>query len=429
MTSPKDVTAYLRRGGLALVAIGFGGFAADYLFNVALARMLDAHEYGDFRVAAAFAAFFGMGVLLGGDRAAPKALAGPLERGENAQAWEYLRFYFELSLALSAVIIAATWAASYFHLGHGDVMHHHALAWIVLSVPINAAGALASRALQSARRPVLASLPWRIAVPLLSLLFIFLFARLQGEIAVQHAVMLSILAVMVVTGGQWWLLRRLELRELARDPASRTPRRWLATSVPMMGAFLIVLALNQSDLYLLEVLGDEVEVGLYAAAATSAHFLLIIQTAVVSLVASLVQPAQEEGAETLQRTFRQGQRMLGVTLLPAAAFLILASRPILDLFGAGFDRARPELILLVIGNLTWAAAALSSLRLQYSERGKVVVAIALVTLIADSLLNVLLIPAYGMRGAAASTAVTTSLAAAAIVVAHRRNGPGPRSNP
>ncbi|MDY7093214.1 MAG: oligosaccharide flippase family protein [Acidobacteriota bacterium] len=425
MPAPNDVTAYLRRGGLALVATGFGGFAADYLFNVGLARLLDAHAYGDFRVAAAFAAFFGMAVLLGGDRAAPKTLAGPMERGEHAQAWEYLRFYFELSLILSLVIIAATWTAAVLHLGHTDPADHHALAWVVLSVPINAAGALVSRALQSARRPVLASLPWRIAVPLLSLLFVVLFARLQGGIEVHHAVVLSILAVIVVTGGQWWLLRRLELRKLGRDPSFRAPRQWLTTSMPMMGAFLIVLALNQSDLYLLEVLGDEEEVGLYAAAATSAHFLLIIQTAVVSLVASLVQPAREEGPEALQRTFRQGQRLLLTALLPAAALLVLAGGPILDLFGAGFDRAEPELILLAVGNLVWAAAALSTLRLQYTERGQVVVAIALVTLVADSLLNVLLIPTYGMRGAAASTAVTTSLAAAAILVAHGRKAADP----
>lgn len=42
------------------------------------------------------------------------------------------------------------------------------------------------------------------------------------------------------------------------------PRRWLTTSLPMMGFFLVTVALSQSDLYFLEMLGDEHEVGLYA---------------------------------------------------------------------------------------------------------------------------------------------------------------------
>jgi O-antigen/teichoic acid export membrane protein len=43
-----------------------------------------------------------------------------------------------------------------------------------------------------------------------------------------------------------------------------------------------------------------------------------------------------------------------------------------------------------------------------------------VTLAIDSLLNVLLIPRFGMLGAAASTAVTLSLAGLSLVLARRR---------
>lgn len=420
MAAPVDTAGYLRRGGLALIAIGVGGFAADYLFNVGLARLLPPHEYGDFRVAAAFAAFFGVAVLLGGDRAAPKALAGPLQQGDRARAWEYLRFYFELALGLSLLVIAGTWTVSFLHLGSTDPLDHHAIAWVVLSVPISAAGALASRALQSARRPVLASLPWRLGVPLLSLSFVLLAAKLRHGIVVQEAVVLTLIAVILVSVGQWWLLRRLEMPELLRDPAARTPGRWIAISMPMMGAFLVTLALNQSDIYFLELLGEEHEVGFYAAAATSAHFLLIVQTAIVGLVAPLAQPAMEAGRERLAQVLRQGQRLMLVAILPATAILILAERPILSLFGPSFTAAVPELELLTASNLAWATAALSVLWLQYSGRGRLVVGIALGTLVADSLLNAALIPSFGMRGAAASTLVTTSIAAAAVILVCRR---------
>lgn len=418
----SDVTSYLRSGGLTLLAIGVGGFAADYALNVGLSHLLPPHEFGDYRVARAFAAFFGVAVLLGGDRAAPKALASSLERGETAPAWEYIRFYLGLGLALSTVVIVVTWTVSYLHLGSADPMHHHAVAWLVLSVPIQAAGALASRGLQSARRPFLAAFPWRVALPLLLLLFLSLTAWRLGGLTLETALLLAILSLALVAATQWWQLRQLELPVLERDPGSRAPRLWLHTSVPMMGAFLVTLALSQSDLYFLELLGDEAEVGHYAAAITTAHFLLLVQTTVVGLMAPLVQPALEAGEQASRDTRRRGQRLMLAGLLPAAALLVLGARPILSLFGALYPQAAPALVLLVVGNTAWAAAALSVLWLQYSHRGTWIVAITLATLVVDSAFNALLIPRYGMDGAAAGTAVTMSLAAVAVVLARRHGG-------
>ena len=419
-----DVSTYLRRGGLALFAVGIGGFLADYALNVGLTRLLPPHEYGDFRVAYEFAAFFAAAVLLGGDRAAPKALAGPLERREWGRAWEYIRFYLGLGLALSAVVIAATWATSWLHVGNTDPLHHHAVAWLVLSVPMLAVGALASRGLQSARRPFLAAFPWRVGLPGLILLALLFTAWVRGGIELHHALLLALAGAAVVSGAQWWQLRRLDLPELSRDPDSRRSRLWLQTSVPMMGAFLVSLALSQSDLYFLEWLGDEAEVGHYAAAMTTAHFLLLIQATVVGLMAPLLQPAIDEGPEAARHTLRRGQRLMLAGLLPAAIVLALAARPVLSLFGPSYLQAVPVLIFLLVGNTTWAAAALSILWLQYTERGAVIVAIAASTLVVDSLLNALLIPRYGMQGAAASTAVTMTLAALAVVVVRRRGGVG-----
>ncbi|MEZ4589506.1 MAG: hypothetical protein R2909_24275, partial [Gemmatimonadales bacterium] len=277
------LSSYLRRGGLALVAIGIGGFVADYLLNVGLSRALEPHAFGDYRVARAFAFFFGSAVLLGGDRAGPKALAGPLARGEPAAVWEYLRFYLRLSLALSLLVIAATWLIGALHVGAFDPRHHHALAWMVVTVPVLAAGALESRTLQSALFPVHAALPWRIGLPVLILAAVAGLRWAQPTVHLEQVVILSIVATLVVAGWQWWRTRRLALPELRRDPAVATPRRWLQASVPMMGVFLVTLALNQSDLYFLELLGAEHEVGFYAAAETTAHFLILVQTTVVAL--------------------------------------------------------------------------------------------------------------------------------------------------
>jgi O-antigen/teichoic acid export membrane protein len=411
---------YLRRGALTLGAVTVGGYLADYGFNLALTRFLTPHEYGDFRVAFAFAFFFGLAVLLGGDRAAPMVLAPCLERGETRKVWEYLRFYLANACALSLGLAAVVWTASWLHVGSSDPQDHHPLAWVVVAVPINAAGAMVSRTLQAARRPSMAALPWRIGLPLVEIALFALVIATHGQLGVEEAVAIAVAAVAAVAGAQWVWVRRLRLVELARDRAFREPRGWLGASLPMMGSFLVALALNQSDLYFLEALGDDAEVGHYAAASTAAHVLVLVQTTVVGLVAPLARPAIEKGKEASRSTYRQGQSLMLWALIPVAAVLVVAGRPILALFGPEYVAAHAVLELLALGNLSWAAVALASLWLQYRGRAAGVLAISIATLVVDSGLNLVLIPRYGMTGAAAGTAATLSAAALAIVLVHRR---------
>lgn len=419
-------TAYLRRGGALVAGVTFGGYLVDYLFNLGLARMLSPHDYGDFRVAASFCYFFGLAVLLGGDRAAPRILAPCLEAGAKRRVWEYLRFYMRNACLLGLGLTVVTWVVSYLHVGSGDPHRHHPLAWVVLAVPLNAFAAMVSRTVQSARRPAQAILPWRIGLPVLQLAFFAAWVLWRGELAVIEALLMSILATAAITIGQWQWTRRQGMVEVARDEAFGDPRGWLAGSLPMMGSFLVALALAQDDLYFLEALGDDAEVGLYAAAGTVAHALVLVQTTIVGLVAPIAGPAIEAGNEASRVTFRRSQLVLLSMLVPLAVVLAVAGRPILGSFGPGYAAADGVLLLLIIGNASWASAALASLWLQYQGQGRTVLAISMAALVADSAANAVLIPRFGMTGAAAGTAATMTLAAVALFVAWRK---GPAARP
>jgi O-antigen/teichoic acid export membrane protein len=406
----------LRRGGLALAVIALGGFLTDFLLNVGLTRLLPVHEYGDFKVAHAFVAFFGVAVLLGGDRAAPKALATPLETGDTARAWEYIRFYLLLALGLSALVIAVTWGASFLsHLTARAHEHHHPLAWMSFAIPLYAASAMFSRTVQSANLPIQAALPPRVGAPLLFLVLLALTVWTLGEVALPGVVSLAVASVGILLVAQWWQLRRWALPSFDRDPAHHEPRQWLATSVPMMAVFLVTLGLNQDDLYFLEILGKEQEVGHYGAAATAAHFVPLVQVTVIGLLAPLVEPALEAGRDAVRAARRHGRRLMFLGVLPVAVGLFFGARPILSLFGPDYIHDASALQLLVVANAAWAAAALPVLWLHYTGRGSFVVAIAAGTLAVDSTLNFLLIPRFGIEGAAGGTAVTMTLAAFAVL--------------
>lgn len=410
----------MRRLALAMGGVSVTGYAVDYGFNLGLTRFLTPHAYGDYKVAFSFAFFLGLAVLLGGDRAAPMVLSPAIEQGSPRKVWEYLRFYLRTAALLGGGVVLVTWVLSALHVGSSDPQDHHVLALAVVAVPLNAAAAMVSRTLQSAHRPVRATVPWRVGLPLLQLLLFASLVAWRGKLTVHEAILISIAATAGLTWWQWRDLHRLGLVEVRRDPAARQARAWLTASLPMMGTFLVALALNQSDLYFLELLGDESEVGHYAAASMAAHFVPLVQVALVSLMAPLLRPALDKGAEASRRLFRQGQTLILVSVLPVAAVLVLFAAPILGLFGPSYQDSLGVLMALVLGNVTWALAALSSLWLQYRRRAVAVLVVSIGTLIFDSLFNLILIPRYGMEGAAASTAATLTLAAAAIIVLHWR---------
>jgi O-antigen/teichoic acid export membrane protein len=168
------------------------------------------------------------------------------------------------------------------------------------------------------------------------------------------------------------------------------------------------------------MLGDEVEVGKYAAAATAAHLVLLVQTTVIGLVAPIAKRAIDQGGDEEKATYRRSQGLVVKLAIPVAVLLAVAADPVLALFGPQYRAAHTVLLLLTLGNLTWALAAVPSLWLQYRGRAHGVLAISIATLVVDSGLNLVLIPRYGMNGAAAGTAVTLSAAALAAILLRRR---------
>ncbi len=177
----KLSSQYFQQGAMVLIFGIVGGFTADYAFNLTLSRLLPTHEYGDYKVAYAFAITSSVLVLLGGDRAAPRFLSSCLAKDDNSGVWEYLWFYLRIALLLSVILILATIIGSFLHLGPVDLEDHHPLIYMSFVVPLIALGALLSRLLQSAKFLALANLPWRIGLPLLKTILVILLSFLLSQ--------------------------------------------------------------------------------------------------------------------------------------------------------------------------------------------------------------------------------------------------------
>ncbi|MBD8513997.1 oligosaccharide flippase family protein [Photobacterium sp. CAU 1568] len=404
---------YLKSGSLILFfSLGLG-FIADYLFNLTLSQALSSHEYGDYKVAYAFATLTSMIILLGGDRVAPRVLSGAIENKDRHYIVSFLLFYGGIAMLFSAFVILATYLGGVLHLGKTDVLGHHPLMIITFVIPLIAIGALFSRVLQSAKLLAASNLPWRIALPAIKTCLLLLLMSAISEVEYWHVIVTGGFTVAAIVIWQWHKIRQLDL--ISADHCRTNvleKRRLLSLSVPMMLAMLVTMALNQIDLFMLEILADEQDVGHFAAAATTAHLLPVAQVTIAGLFLPLIGPALDDCPDSAKALFLQAQRLIVIVTVILTAAVLAVGPWLLTFFGDDFAQAALSLNVLTAAYSVWAMSAFASTWLQYNGKGRQVMIIGVLTLLTDTLANLWLIPELGMTGAAMATCLAMFVASA-----------------
>ncbi|WMN60706.1 oligosaccharide flippase family protein [Pseudoalteromonas xiamenensis] len=407
---------YLSRGAVFLVISIFLGYAADYAFNLTLSRHLSVHEYGDYKVAYGFTTLMSVLVLLGGDRLAPRILARPISEQQTSTIVDYLAFYLKNAFVLSFIVIALTWAASFLYLLSFDKQDHHAMAFMVLAVPLIAVGAILSRVLQSAKRLAASNLPWRIVLPVLKALSVLLLAQYFTSMSVIHVIAAGIIVVIAILLWQFRYLKQLGLLQSLKPTYHLDTSKLLKLSIPMMLAMLVTMLLNQTDIFMLELISQEHVVGHFGAANTLAHLIPVTQVTIASLFMPLIGHYFDKQPDQALVLFKKAQRITILVIAVIATVLFIFSNSLLAIFGDSYLNAEPALVWLIAGYSVWAFAAPSVTWQQYNGNGLQIVYVGAAAIMIDLVANLYFIPKYDIEGAAIATALSLSCATVLVLM-------------
>ncbi len=205
--------------------------------------------------------------------------------------------------------------------------------------------------------------------------------------------------------------------------------RWLFGQSWYMGlSAFIALAWLRMDLIMIELLTDDrTELGVYGAAQQPLEYLVIAGSIITTLSLPLMSRYYGRDPDRYLSTHRRTLEVgLGVyALIAVMAFAVgedVLAIPSDGEFVAAYDPLRLlALSMFGMGIAVWHAAVLLSAQLQrltiFVNAGSILLGIAL---------NLLLIPEYGITGAAAAT-LATGMTAATVsgVLAHQRTGVSP----
>ncbi|MCL5883279.1 MAG: flippase [Actinobacteria bacterium] len=190
--------------------------------------------------------------------------------------------------------------------------------------------------------------------------------------------------------------------DAAPDAGQIRPARALwRYSYPLALANVVVAVQLQTDMLLLGYLGTTSDVGYYGVALK----LALVGAKILSAFAIVMTPIiadlwNRKMTDDLQTLFRVITRWVVILNLPVLLVLVVFANGIMKIFGAGFTAGSVALILLAIGQMVNAGTGTAGVMIIMSGMSKLELLNVVVTLIVDAGLCFLLIPRYGLVGAA-----------------------------
>ena len=180
---------------------------------------------------------------------------------------------------------------------------------------------------------------------------------------------------------------------------------WFKISLPLLAGGISEIVTLNADVLLLNLFRPPEEIGIYYAAAKTTALALFVLYAVGTAYAGRIAAASALGNRgEIETLVGQAVRW---TFIPSAAVtlaILAMGYPVLASFGEGFTDAYPLMFILAAGILTKASMGPSELLLNMLGHQRASALSMATAAVLSVVLNLILIPIWGVTGAAVATA-------------------------
>jgi O-antigen/teichoic acid export membrane protein len=382
---------------------------AGYLFKVYLARMIGAEALGIYALGMTIVALLGVFNGLGLSQAAVRFIPLYSATGRSDQLRGFLLQALVLLLGTNlvlalGVVTVGPWVAQ--HVYHTTELKTY-LPLFSLIMLFGALTTYGGQVLQGykdvARRTVITNFIGTPLVIVLTVAFLLLGWGLWGYIFAQvvgAVVVLGLLAMAV------WKLTPPEVFQ-QKGPVPRLGSQVVKFGIAALGIALLEFLLAQTDKILIGFYLNPKEVGIYALAMAVVAFVPIALSSVNQIFSPTIADLHSRGEhELLERLFQTLTKWILAFTLPLAIVVIIFAEPLMHVFGPDFASGWPVLVIGTLGQLANCGTGSVGYLLMMSGNQNRLVKVQATMAVTMVLLNVLLIPKWGILGAVAVSAMT-----------------------
>jgi O-antigen/teichoic acid export membrane protein len=231
---------------------------------------------------------------------------------------------------------------------------------------------------------------------------------------------LTALTAISVAVGATWLTSVIQIaflhprirNEVPQGAKQKETKFWLITAFPILLVESFVLFLQNTDVLVLSQYHPPEDIAQYYAALKTINLITFVHFAVANAVANRFSAYEARGdKERLAAFIRQSVKWTFWPSLGAAVLLLAMGKPLLWLFGPEFTNAYPVMFILAVGLVIKSMFGPAEYVLNMLGEQKLCAVLLFLTALINLGLNFLLIPHYGLIGAASATALSLTLAA------------------
>ncbi len=414
-----DRIAQIAAGNVFLVRVASALIAL--VSQVLLARWMGRFEYGVFIYVWTWVVMIGSCSDMGLSSAARRFIPEYTERGQTAQLRGFLRGSWWLAIAISIAIGGAGAVAVYVLAARFDPFTIVPLYLACATIPAWGLGQILTGIAQSYEWPNLALVPFYIVRQTAMTVLVgtaWLFGAPTGAV---FAMIVAMATTWIVTLGQGvWLKQRLN-DKIVVGPNRHEVKTWLATSLPIFVVESFYLLLTYVDIIALEHLASPQEVAVYYAGARLLAVVAFVYYAVSGATTHKFSQYHVAGDnERLKQFFADTARWTFWPSLALCIGILALGKPLLNLFGAGFDAGYFAMFMLAVGMLARAAVGPAERLLNMLGDRRPCAAIYALAFALNLALCIVLIPRFGIDGAAAATSSALVLESILLFIAARR---------
>jgi O-antigen/teichoic acid export membrane protein len=405
-----DIFTLIAQGAGVVFGIQVASFLLRYLVHLGLARWMGASEYGMYAFVLSMTAILAIAAKLG----FPTAVLRFVSEYQEGEEWTRLRGIVQrtwgITLGVGLAVAGLAYAAieGLHRLGYIDQpLPLQVGVWLV---PLLGLVTLQKETIRGLEHMVLAYAPSYIGRRVLVLLSVGGAYLWFGTVDSATALLLTVGVLLIIVAGQavaGW--RRLPEEARTASPEYET-RTWFRVAWPLLLVASFNVLLNQTDLFLLGVLRTSEEVGFYNVALKTGTVVTFLLTGINAIAAPRIARIYRNGdMERMQRLVSMVAHLSFWPSLLGSIVLIAISAPFLRLFGPEFSAGQVALIILVAGKLINAGAGSVGYLMNMTGHQDESARVFAWSAGCNVLLNLALIPFFGIEGAAVATASTAAL--------------------
>jgi O-antigen/teichoic acid export membrane protein len=392
--------------GLRIAATGL-----NFLTGIVLARLLGASGFGMYTYAFTWTQLLSIGATLGLD----KLIVREVAIYKTKSAWDLmgglLRWANQIVLVASVLFtlgaIGVAWGL--------NIQANSEQFWVfcvaMMLIPIETLRNLRLAAMTGLDKILMGLLPEWILAPLLLLVLTGLGYALVGEgLTTVWVVIIRVFAAAITLVIGIKLLNQILPKAVKEVTPQYQVKTWLHSALPFMFMGSLYMIKSRTDLVMLGPIQGAQVVGIYFAVAKGAQLIDFVMNAVNTVLAPNIASLYTEGKiEEIEKILIQSSRGVLLISLPIIVGLVGFGYWYLLLFGSEFTQGQNSLIILCVGQTVNVATGSVGLLLSMTGHERYVLISRGGSTVLNVVLNALLIPHWGMEGAAIATASSTIL--------------------